>query len=54
MTLERLQKPWHIRIGVGSQAFIACPRSPRLKLILWLRGWRHTHYPWWTKLSRPS
>jgi hypothetical protein len=50
--MERLQKPWRLRAGPNGRAFVAAPRSLRLRLALWMRGWRHTHYRWWTKPSK--
>lgn len=47
---ERL-KPWRLRIGGHSRAFVAEPRSRLVRMALWLRGWRHTHYYFWTKPS---
>jgi hypothetical protein len=44
-------KPWHRRSRDGSIAFVLRPSSLLMRIWLYRKGWRHTHYPWWTKRS---
>jgi hypothetical protein len=45
-------KPWHLRQRDGSIAFVQLHELTLWKkLILYSRGWRHTHWTWWSKRS---
>ena len=47
---DQWPKPWRFRSSNGWKAiFVHQPRGPLQKLALWLRGYRHTHYYWWTR-----
>jgi hypothetical protein len=46
--------PWHIRHGKYCRAYVQQPRSIFVRLILYMRGWRHTHWTWWSKPNRAA
>lgn len=47
--MEHLSKTWRLHCSGYTRAFVQQPASFRLRLVLWLRGWRHTHWTWWSK-----
>lgn len=42
---------WHARIGHFGRAFVTRPTDLRVRLALYVRGWRKHNHLWWGKPS---
>ena len=42
---------WHARVGHFGRAFVTRPTGLRMRLALYIRGWRKHNHLWWGKPS---